>query len=580
MFDYDVIVIGGGPHGLTYANWIRKWRPDTRIAVIDRLESPGYKIGESTLSSATRSFISLGLSQPVLRRLFGNKGGIRFWWTGEETDNLQRHVDVVGIEETYQVERRVLETAMIESARRNGITVLNGVKVHLKDSLISGDGHLIACETKSGSRFSLTARMLCDASGPAALLGRHLGHYRRDPARHRAFTTNSYYAYFRLKKDVQVDHWDEPATRHICFPEGWMWFINVESWEQTPQDRLERMVDYFLDHGDADEADVPTREQVSDLFGCRSERIVSVGFVVRDDHDSAAGLNARDAFRHYVEKYPGVAKVMENYELIETPYEGRPPYGSFRDLVHDSTQFAGDGWVTVGDAAAFVNPLFSPGLNLGSGGCYMAARDTVDALNRGDVGRRRFSRFEKYMEEIYSALISETDLYYRSFRHVDSFEWAFMLKLAFGATDIIDRGMEYRENDPYVHDLLNPLFRDRIDAARAILREGEERGEDPARVARRMVKMVRPFVRSIMIQPQVRAMNLGSLFSNYTIDGRRVEKKHRRGAPYQPERCDQCMSWFDSSLHRCPVCGREGEMNEGAAPGSVESILTGSHNRF
>lgn len=58
---------------------------------------------------------------PVLCRLFGNKAGIRFWWTGPETDRLHRRVDVVDIEEAFQVERRVLDFAFQESARRCGV---------------------------------------------------------------------------------------------------------------------------------------------------------------------------------------------------------------------------------------------------------------------------------------------------------------------------------------------------------------------------------------------------------------------------------------------------------------------------
>lgn len=551
---FDVVVIGGGPHGATYASWIKQWRPETTVAVVERKATTGYKIGESLLSTATRSFIAQGLSMPVLRRLFGNKAGIRFWWTGPETDHLRRHVDVVDIEETFQVERRVLDLALQESARRRGVRLMLGTRVDLKRSDLGGEVKTIACVGPDGP-FSIRCRMVCDASGPASVLARHLGYYRKAPEANDTFTTNAYYAYFRPRRDVPVPRWDEPATRHLCFPGGWTWFIRLDSWHGTPDENLHALVRHLLDRsGEPDEA-LPSRHALMERFGCTNEPVVSVGFVVRADRDETAGLSVGERFRYYAERHPAIADVLDHYELVEEPYGHAQPYGVFANLVHDSARYAGDGWCLVGDAAAFTNPLFSPGLNLGSGTCYLAAKATVEALDAGDCSAARFADYERYAADVYEAVLRETDLYHRAFDHVDSYEWALLLKMFFGAADVIQRDTVYSPSDPFVHDLLNPAFRVRVDAARAVLRQAETAGRDPAEAAADVRAVVEPFARSILARPDVQRLQLGDVFTDYDAAGNRVEKRTRRREALGFDRCSGCGRYHDRSLPRCPVCG-------------------------
>lgn len=555
---YDAVVIGGGPHGMTYAHWLTEHRPGTTVAIVERNQRPGFKIGESTLSSATRSLVACGLSMPVLRRLFGNKSGVRFWWTGPDTDRLHRHLDVVDIEETFQVERRVLEIALQEKMRtRPGVTLMTGTKVDLKKSAIDGEMKSIACIDAEGTTFTLNAPMLCDASGPAALLAKHRNQLRRAPEENATFTTNSYYAYFRQTDVPDVRFWDQPATRHICFPGGWTWFITLTSWEETPEENLREMIRFLLDHPEGPDESYPSREELCARFGCRTEQITSVGFVVREDRDDTVGMNAEKSFRHYVEKLPGLASVLAHYELIERPYERRPAYGAFHRLVQNAEQVAGDGWAIVGDAASFVNPIFSPGMNLGSGTCYLAARLSAECLDRGNLSRTAFSSYESYVDQIYNALINETDLYYRSFEHPDSFEWGLMLKLVFGAADVVVRDGVYSEADLYAHDLLNPEFRRVVDEARTVMRIGEESERPPGETAAEVRSIIVPSITSVLHRPDVRRLRIGSIFSQYDRHGNRVNKTRRRRKAFGVRRCRKCSLWSDRTLGRCPICGKE-----------------------
>ena len=82
---------------------------------------------------------------------------------------------------------------------------------------------------------------------------------------------------------------------------------------------------------------------------------------------------------------------MATHELIPS-YEGLPSHIAYTDLVQHSDRYAGDGWLLIGDAAYFVNPLYSPGMTYGHSLASVAARETVSALESGDLSEGRLRR--------------------------------------------------------------------------------------------------------------------------------------------------------------------------------------------
>ena len=532
---------------------LKQARPKTRIAVIERRETPGYKIGESTLATTTRALVSIGLPLPVLRRLFGNKLGIRFYHTDTDTDKLNCHIDATDIEETFQVERRVLEMALQETTRRLGIHIFRGTRVDIKASHLQGPVKEIVCY-QGRKPLTLYGRVLCDASGPSSVLPRHLGLYRKRPEQYGTFYTNAYFAYFRQTKNVPLKHWNLPATRHICFPQGWTWFINLVSWEQTSNENMAAMIQHLLDLPEGPYESYPSRQELCARFGCHYEVMTSVGFTVREDRDTAAALPVLERFQHYVDRYPAVKWIMSHYDLVENPYEKRQPYGAFLKLAHDSEQVAGPGWCAIGDAAQFSNPLFSHGLNYGTGTAYMAMKDTARALASGDLSQRAFAEYQAYARSIYPVLLQQTDMLYRSFKHVDSYERAFALVFFFGAQDALPR-TAYSDTDPFVFDLLNPAWTEKVMAVRLAEKRGEEEGLPPAEVAKEVDAIVTPFVNDILALPQVQALEVGRVFSEYSNAGVRQEGREKLPGPFVYFRCATCGFYADGTLEKCPVCG-------------------------
>jgi flavin-dependent dehydrogenase len=551
--EYDVIVMGGGPLGLAYATWLKTARPQTRIAVIERRDKPGYKIGESTLGTTTRALRSIGLSLPILRRLFGNKLGIRFFHTDMDTDELHCHVDATDIDETFQVERRVLEIALLETTRRLGVEIFQGTSVHLKESQLEGPLKQIVCD-RGGQQMTLYCRLFCDASGSSSVLPRQLGLYHKRPEQYETFNTSSYFAYFRKKKDVPLKYWDLPATRHVCFPQGWTWFITLVSWEQTSDENITRMIRHLLDLPQGPDESYPSRQQLCEEFDCKYEVLTGVGFTIREDRDTAAALPVLERFQHYVDRYPAIKWILSHYELVEDAYEKRKPYGAFLKLAHDSDRVAGDGWCVIGDAAQFSNPLFSHGLNYGTGTAYMAMKDTVRALDKGDFSEQAFASYQQYARSVYPVLLHQTDMLYRSFNDVDSYERVLALIFFFGAQDVLPR-TEYSESDPFIFDLLNPAWIEKVEAVRLAQKRGEEQGTPPSEVAREVDAIVTPFVEGILKQPEVQALQVGTVFSEYTNEGVRQEGRQKPPGPFIYFQCPTCHFYDDGTLEKCPICG-------------------------
>ena len=83
----------------------------------------------------------------------------------------------------------------------------------------------------------LRATMVADASGPAALLARHLSDFEVAPLQ--SFSTNSYWAYFSLKSPVPAEKWSKDIGKNICFEDGWMWNLTTFSWATSKPERLD-----------------------------------------------------------------------------------------------------------------------------------------------------------------------------------------------------------------------------------------------------------------------------------------------------------------------------------------------------
>ena len=417
--NYDIAVIGAGPQGLLFSTWLKQERPNLKVAVLDRAKSPGHKIGESTLSGFCRAMRSTGIRHEVLQRLFYTKNGLGFWHSDANTDKLQTAPEYITetFDETFQVERRVCDGLLATNAERAGVSVFWNHQVQPKESVFNAGANSLICQTPSGN-IKINARLVVDASGPSSVLGRHFGQYCESNV---PFQTNAAWAYFKNVKWLKdYQGWQNTAefprdeyTQHICFKEGWVWYIPIVSWEKSTDNNLRAMFSYLTNP----ENPVLSRDELSQKFDCPYEQIWSIGIVLRSDRDQVLSQGSQAAFDHYKCQLPTLAKMLDGAEILEDHYPNHNPYAVRKNFRRFAQKVTGDGWLLIGDAAFFIDPLRSPGLTGGVATAYYAVQEVLAAFDEGNLSHSRFQGYETYVKDLYEMLEEQNQIAYMSHNH-------------------------------------------------------------------------------------------------------------------------------------------------------------------
>ncbi|KAF7370982.1 hypothetical protein MSAN_00732400 [Mycena sanguinolenta] len=391
----DVVVAGAGILGLCYAIHLKNISPDLNIQVFEKNLAPIQKIGESTLSPFSTFTTGDMLPYDYLLRLFGLKDGLQWYNVDREGREITAH-DLGGLDISFQVDRRLSELFMTMWAQSIGINVYHGVSVDFEvsdgsnmaqDAPFTSPKVILNDSSKSIGNI-IDARIVCDASGFSRRLTSKFGPREKFDG----WNTDAYWTYFREKDVTNVDDrligWNYPATKHLCFPEGWGWFIGLISWERAPLANLMDLVAHVIASAaagiSADEFSC-TRE-LSEMFACPYEFITSIGWAVRndfilpDDLSSCGGGEAEQKFNFFRKRYPTIDTLLtDNFEHLPGYYGGRS-YFVRKGLAYRSPVVAGEGWLAIGNSAGFTNPLISPGINVGIGGAWRAANLTAKVL--------------------------------------------------------------------------------------------------------------------------------------------------------------------------------------------------------
>ncbi|MCG8367285.1 MAG: NAD(P)/FAD-dependent oxidoreductase [Pseudanabaenales cyanobacterium] len=474
--NHDVAVIGAGPQGLLFAIWLKRERPSLNIVILDRAESPGHKIGESTLSGFCRAMRSTGIRHEVLQRLFYTKNGLGFFYSDTNTSDLQTAPEYITetFDETFQVERRTCDSLLVANANRVGVSVLWHHRVKPNESVFSAGANRLECETPRG-RVAINARFVVDASGPSSVLGRHFSRYCESNV---PFQTSAAWAYFKNVKWLnQYQGWRNTAefprdeyTQHICFKEGWVWYIPIISWQKATDDNLMEMLNYLA----TPDSPMLTRDELSQKFNCPYEQIWSIGIVLRSDRDQVLAQGPQAAFEHYKRKIPALTTLLDGAEILKDHYPNHNPYAVRKNFRRFAQQITGDGWLLIGDAAFFIDPLRSPGLTGGVATAYYAVQEILGALDEGNLSRSRFDRYEAYVQDLFDMLEEQNQIAYMSHNHPQ----AISLVRRFG--EVSSRGHfngicdePYQMADTNVWGHLCPKHRQRQRIVWKIMREEE-----------------------------------------------------------------------------------------------------------
>ena len=334
---------------------------------------------------------------------------------------------------------------------------------------------------------------------------------------------------------TDITHWTIDATSHVCFPQGWMWVIALTSWDRSPDGQLAALADYLLDHRDAPETQLPSRVHLADKFGCPYDEIVSIGFTVRDDDDTARSLPADQRFTHYVDRYPGLAHVMRGFQLVR-PY-GERPYKQRRHMAYHCAQASGDGWVAVGDSTVLINPLFSPGMKDGLKQAQAAVKLVCDALDQDRADREFFAPYEQTVNALASIAFRETEMLYRGFRHATTYERTMSLRLLIGALIILRLGK--LPIPPPAWEPIWTRYVTTLDQALAVERQAETAAWPEQEWVAALDSVIDPFIAWMRDQEIVRQAQIGNIVNRFT-DDLRPRPGGLQDHPAQSLPCPRC----------------------------------------
>ena len=362
---YDVAIIGGGPAGSTAAALLA--RAGRRVIVLERDKFPRFHIGESLLPFSMRAFTRLGLHEKFARAGFMEKfGGEMYGACGDDgvkfyfEDGFRSQTD-----RSYQVTRADFDKLLLDHAAESGAEICEETGV--ENIEFSDDAATIRVSRRKGIPLAdgraearpseICARYVIDASGRNSILS----------------------AKFKLKKNyehlqkvsifahydglVRAEGRDGTLTRMVRALDRWFWVIPLSA----------------------------TR--------------TSVGVVLDGAVYKKSGLSAEEFLQQAIEEQPILMQQMRHAERVT-------PVRTAADFSYRSTKLFGDRWLLAGDAAGFIDPVFSSGVFL----AVLAGEQAADALqvvlDHPRKQRKLFARYERTVNKAMDVYLRFVDAWY------------------------------------------------------------------------------------------------------------------------------------------------------------------------
>ena len=375
--EVDVVVVGGGPGGSTLATLVAM--RGHRVVLLEKEKFPRFQIGESLLPSTVHGVCRLtGVADELAKAGFTTKRGGSFrWGANPEVWTFAFSVSPKMTGKTshaYQVERSKFDQILLDHARHTGVDVR---EEHAVNDVIDDEDRVrgVSYTDASGNAGTIRAKYVVDASGNKSRIYQQAGTTRQYSE---FFRSLALFGYFEGGKRQA-----EPNSGNIlcaAFDSGWFWYIPL------------------------------------------SPTLTSVGAVVRRELASRIQGDPEEALRSLIAECPLMTEYLRDAKRVT---EGQ--YGQIRtrkDYSYTNTKFWRPGMALVGDAACFVDPVFSSGVHLATYGAVLAARSINSVLGQTVDEDTAFGEFEqRYRREygvFYEFLVSFYDM------HVDenSYFWS------------------------------------------------------------------------------------------------------------------------------------------------------------
>jgi FADH2 O2-dependent halogenase len=372
--DFDVGIIGGGPAGSSLAAYLA--RAGISAAVFESATFPRQHVGESLVPAVIPVMRDIEVIEVIEQAGFPRKYGAA--WTSSDprpTSALDSHTlghaEITyeeraqpGVDRVYawHVDRGRFDQILLDHARELGAEVFAGTRVNSVDFT---DPARPVLQTKTGDRRdTVRVRMVADASGRQTVLGSQLRVKVPDPV----FNQYAVHTWFdrldRRALAINPHDADFIFVHYLPLEDTWVWQIPI------------------------------------------TETITSIGVVSQKQRFRAAKDDLSRFFWDSVASRPDLLKALKDSEQLR-------PFKVEGDYSYAMRQITGDGMVLIGDAARFVDPIFSSGVSVAMNSARLAAQDIIAAHASGDFRKERFENYASTLRRGTRIWYDFISMYYR-----------------------------------------------------------------------------------------------------------------------------------------------------------------------
>jgi flavin-dependent dehydrogenase len=339
MQSTDVIVIGGGPAGSTVSTLLSQH--GCKVTLFERERFPRFHIGESLIPETYWVLQRLKMLEKMKKSCFTKKYSVQFVNANGKLsapfyfhDNKPHECS-----QTWQVVRSEFDLMMLRNAAEQGVEVHEATRV--LEVLFEGDRAIgVRVQQEDGAIEEIQAKVVVDASGQSTMLQNRFKLRQWDPVLNKGAIWTYWEGAYRDSGR------DEGATIVIQTPnkQGWFWYIPL--------------------HND----------------------IVSLGVVAPFDYLFKGRGSHEQTYHEEIEKCPAVKERTAKAKRITG-------YFATKDYSYRSKQVAGEGWVLIGDAFGFLDPLYSSGVLLALKSGQLAADAIAEGLQTGDLSAAQLGKW-------------------------------------------------------------------------------------------------------------------------------------------------------------------------------------------
>ena len=368
---YDVIIIGGGPAGSTLGSYLAK--EDISCAIFEKEKFPRPHVGEALVPSSTEIFNDLGLIKKLEKQHFPKKYGAI--WTSEKNDNIYSH-DWDDVEDsykmevefrpdddyefqnyTYHVRRDIFDKILLDNAKEIGADIFEEHQVFSTD--INDKGVNINVRNSEKEEFKIWGKIIVDASGRNTLLGNKFKWKIKDPV----FNQCAVHCWFKNYERTNVEE-RYTAIHFLPIANSWIWQIPINN-DTTSIGIISQKEDFAKE-----------REDIKSFFWTR--------------------ISSRPDLYERLKK----AEQLNDFKI-----EG--------DYSYAMKNVVGNRCLLIGDAARFVDPIFSSGVSIALQSAKFASRDIINALKTDKFDKSQFKNYQTLIERGCKNWYRFISLYYR-----------------------------------------------------------------------------------------------------------------------------------------------------------------------